>query len=321
MLAQPESKGADVVTLEELLRQTSRTFALSIPLLPEPARTDVMLGYLVFRIGDTLEDAEHLDRAARVCSLRHFIDLLEAPSPSAAEQFVRLCGESRLSEHRWYNVLVENTPLVFDELLRRNEEVSRCIFHHARRSMQGMASAVESGGPEGELRLGSIAETRQYCYFVAGIVGEMLTELFESRNPELVGLSVLRDKARWFGEGLQLVNILKDEQDDARHGRYYIPRQDDRGELFRLAREDLNNAEEYCSTLLAADIPRGYAAFTLLPLRLAYATLDRVEQQGAGAKLSRNEVFAALRSVWDECELQPAVFSGSRIAAKVGAES
>jgi len=45
--------------VEELLEKTSRTFALSIPVLPEPTRRQVMIAYLLFRIADTFEDAAH----------------------------------------------------------------------------------------------------------------------------------------------------------------------------------------------------------------------------------------------------------------------
>ena len=71
----------------------------------------------------------------------------------------------------------------------------------------------------------SIAELRDYCYIVAGIVGEMLTELFLLDRPGLApAADYLRARSRLFGEGLQLVNILKDADVDASEGRVYIPR-------------------------------------------------------------------------------------------------
>ena len=52
--------------LDDLLEKTSRTFALSIPVLPEPTRREVMIAYLLFRIADTFEDAAHWQPEARI---------------------------------------------------------------------------------------------------------------------------------------------------------------------------------------------------------------------------------------------------------------
>ena len=43
--------------MDHLLEKTSRTFALTVPLLPEPTRCEVTVAYLLFRVADTLEDA------------------------------------------------------------------------------------------------------------------------------------------------------------------------------------------------------------------------------------------------------------------------
>ncbi|MGE5413115.1 MAG: squalene/phytoene synthase family protein, partial [Syntrophomonadaceae bacterium] len=62
--------------LEDLLEKTSRTFALSIPVLPEPTRREVTLSYLLFRIADTFEDASHWTPEARIAALDAFEALL-----------------------------------------------------------------------------------------------------------------------------------------------------------------------------------------------------------------------------------------------------
>ena len=58
--------------LDELLEKTSRTFALSIPVLPEPTRREVMIAYLLFRIADTFEDAAHWSPEDRIAALADF---------------------------------------------------------------------------------------------------------------------------------------------------------------------------------------------------------------------------------------------------------
>jgi len=61
-------------------------------------------------------------------------------------------------------------------------------------------------------------------------------------------------------------------------------------QVLALAREDLETAGRYCLQLHDAGAPRGIIAFTALPVLLARNTLDVVEKDGAGAKLTRPEV-------------------------------
>ena len=75
------------------------------------------------------------------------------------------------------------------------------------------------------LRLSSIPELRDYCYVVAGIVGEMLTELFLLDRPAAGAASrdYLRERSQLFGEALQLVNILKDARGRRARGAHLHP--------------------------------------------------------------------------------------------------
>jgi farnesyl-diphosphate farnesyltransferase len=138
---------------------------------------------------------------------------------------------------------------------------------------------------------------------VAGIVGEMLTELFVLGRSSLDSVApYLKQRAARFGEALQLVNILKDRADDAREGRSYLPQGVDPAEVFDLARRDLAASAEYVHALQRAGAPRGLVEFTALPVLLARATLDRVEGSGPGAKLSRPEVAAIVEGMRRELD-------------------
>jgi farnesyl-diphosphate farnesyltransferase len=150
----------------------------------------------------------------------------------------------------------------------------------------------------GALQLQTLQELRDYCYAVAGIVGEMLTELFLLQSPQLKTVAGdLRARAVEFGEALQLVNILKDAQSDGAEQRTYLPRQASLAEVFSLARADLRRAVEYTEMVRAAGGDRGIVAFNALNLRLAIATLHLVRSQGPGVKLSRVQVAGILAQV------------------------
>jgi farnesyl-diphosphate farnesyltransferase len=285
-----------MIDLEGLLERTSRTFALSIPRLPEPTRLAVTLAYLLFRIADTFEDAAAWPRARRAEALDDFLALLvdHAPLPRAAS-LARAWVDGRPTEHAGYLDLLDATPAVLQALQGMSPSGRAIVLRHARRTAEGMRGFVERSDERGSLRLATLTDLHGYCYVVAGIVGEMLTDLFVHDAPALAAPAVepaLRARARAFGEGLQLVNILKDADDDARDGRTYLPPDTDRAAVLALAREDLVAATEYVLTLQGGGAPRGFVEFTALPVLLARATLQLLASEGPGAKLARERVMA-----------------------------
>ena len=281
--------------LERLLVASSRTFALAIPLLPEPTRQEVTIAYLLFRIADTFEDAAAWPSARRIEALERFARLLEQPDPDEIREVARRWAEEVPCEQPGYRELLADIPYVFDELLALSPPAVGLITAHTLRTTYGMADFVGRVSVEGELRLESLSDLRQYCYVVAGIVGELLTELFLLDRPGLDPVAdALRERSRPFGEALQLVNILKDSASDATQGRRYLPETVDRAEVLALARGDLRTATDYVLTLQRAGAERGLVGFSALPVQLAHATLDRVETAGPGAKLTRPEVYAIL---------------------------
>jgi farnesyl-diphosphate farnesyltransferase len=282
--------------LEQLLISTSRTFALAIPLLPEPLRREVTLSYLLFRVADTFEDAASWPRALRVEALGHFDELLENPGRETIAETSRRWAEEVPCEQLGYRDLLAELPLVLDAFFALSPEAVARIREHVLRTSRGMAGFVARTTDEGELRLRDVPDLQDYCYVVAGIVGELLTELFLLGRPQLAPVAArLRERSRAFGEGLQLVNILKDSATDATQGRRYLPDGVDRGEVMALARHDLQSASEYVLALQDAGAERGMVAFVALPVRLATATLDRIEQAGPGSKLTRPEVYAIVQ--------------------------
>ena len=277
--------------LEELLQKTSRTFALSIPVLPEPTRREVMIAYLLFRIADTFEDATNWPSEKRIAALHDFNDLLRDWSREKAARLSSQWVRDDCSPHEGYRELISQVPFVLDAFLALSPAAVDAVRAHVIRSAEGMAGIV-ARTRDGRLTLHSIQDLKDYCYVVAGIVGEMLSELFLLDRPEVSGIAAyLRERAATFGEALQLVNILKDSAVDASEGRSYLPEQVPRAEVFALARRDLGIAGDYIRQLQNANAPRGLVEFTALPVLLAWSALERVEKHGPGSKVSRPEVF------------------------------
>ena len=212
---------SDLAYQTEVLRGVSRTFALTIPQLPEPLRDVVGNAYLLCRITDSIEDEPVLTPPQKRRFTSRFVDVVEGRED--AEDFGRelgalLSASTTASERD----LVANTPTVIRITGRFRDSQRRALARCVRIMAEGM-SAFQQLDTSGGLR--DQRELDRYCYVVAGVVGEMLTELFcdysndiGERRDELLPLAVS------FGQGLQMTNILKDVWEDLRRGACWLPR-------------------------------------------------------------------------------------------------
>lgn len=317
--APSETSAVEDELLQDLLLKTSRTFALAIPLLPEPTLREVTIAYLLFRIADTFEDASvQWSRRRQIEALDEFVELVRHPDEERARRSVEGWLAESPSDHEGYLELLERTPDVFRAFVELSPEAREIVARHTIRTAEGMASIVERSDENGVLRLESVADLQEYCYIVAGIVGELLTDLFILESEALAARAAyLRERAARFGEGLQLTNILKDSASDAVEGRNYLPGGVGSDEIFALARADLEAATEYILAIQEAGGPEGVVLFTGLTVALAWPTLVRVERNGPGAKLTRPEVFQIQARLFDAvAEGRPAVEVPARPAGE-----
>ena len=287
--------------LNALLEKTSRTFALTIPMLPEPLRTEIGVAYLLFRIIDTFEDATGWPRSARVDALEAFVRLLDQPDEPRAAACAAGWVKDPPVGHPGYLELLAATPRVLGWYWRLDPAARAHMRRHLERSALGMCAFVNRTDAHGVLRLASLADLRGYCFVVAGLVGEMLTELFLKSgggSHQLAAVAAeLRARSVAFGEGLQLVNILKDAGADAVEGRIYLPRDVALAEVFVLARSDLRAAAEYTELLRASGAHPGLVAFNAINARLAIASLQLLRDRGLGSKLGRSQVIGIAADV------------------------
>ena len=280
--------------LERLLQQTSRTFALTIPFLDEPTRGEVTVAYLLFRVADTIEDATERTRDEKLSELATLERLLARPDAAETSRFAARWQAAPPTAHAGYAELMRELPAILEAAYGLDSAAWRLIASHTARTTHHMAAFVARTGDAG-IVLGDLDDLRAYCYAVAGIVGEMLTELFLQARPTLAAAAAdLRRDAPAFGEALQLVNILKDSADDAGEGRHFLPAGVAREAVVALARRDLDTAMRYCARLEANGAGPGIVGFAALPVLLAHGTLDHVTAAGPGAKVSRAEVARML---------------------------
>lgn len=275
-----------------ILPHVSRTFALTIPQLPAALRTPVTNAYLLCRIADTIEDEIEPALAASLRLQERFVAV--ACGREDADLLVRdvlpNLSERTLPAER---DLMSNMRRVvgitagFDE--QQRVAIQRCldIMCHGMHKFQLTASL--RGLPRS-------TDLDDYCYYVAGVVGQMLTELFCSYSAEArQKRGELHDLAVSFAQGLQMTNILKDVWEDRGRGACWLPQEvftrygidlgqlaagpDSRfdagmRELVGVAHVHLRNALAY--TLLIPSHETGIRRFCLWAIGLAVLTLQRI---------------------------------------------
>lgn len=272
--------------IDDLLRKTSRTFALSIPLLPDSLQHSVSVAYLLFRIADTIEDELPCSIEDRRRALQTISNRFEEDPRIMREVLGRLEFDPQAIQNDGYSELLDCTSILIEAYEMLDTRERSPIELHLVRTCRGMAHYLGR-----DLSDGSVEDLKEYCYIVAGIVGEMLTDLFVAHNEHLAPmLDALRTDSTAFGEGLQLINIIRDSADDVHAGRCYLPRTLDRASLIGIARVNLSGAESYILNLQNGESDIGIVRFNALNLALAQATIDAVEAGGPGAKLTRSQV-------------------------------
>jgi farnesyl-diphosphate farnesyltransferase len=277
---------------EQALIDVSRTFSKPIQLLPEQLRIALTCGYLLCRIVDTVEDHPSWSGRRRDELFSRFIEVLDGEY--SAEVFGQTLSDVddegpalRLSRSmpRVMRVFAQQSPRTREATVRWVSEMANGMRLYCRRDRGSVPGAIDT-----------VPDLERYCYFVAGTVGHLITDLFS----DFMGASStpleheLRARCESFGVGLQLVNILKDVADDfSRQGRCYVPRQLCRAQglepeqlffpehrvrahralapAFECASRHLDAALEY-ALLIPAE--RGQLRlFCLLPLWMALETL------------------------------------------------
>jgi len=245
--------------VSRLLREVSRSFYLTLRVLPGKVRSPIGLAYLLARTTDTIADTELVAPEQRLEALQALreriqgqrevpldIGALARQQGSHAERVLLERCESSLA-------LLRGLPPADAQLVR---EVLNTISSGQELDLRRFAGA----SAQAVVALRTDEELDDYTYRVAGCVGEFWTRMCRAHLfPQApVNDAFLLANGVRFGKGLQLVNILRDVAADLRHGRCYLPAE-------RLAASNLRPED----LLQPANEPR------LRPLYHAY--LDRAE--------------------------------------------
>jgi farnesyl-diphosphate farnesyltransferase len=288
-----------------VLKGVSRSFYLSLRLLPQSMRDAAGLAYLLARGSDTIADTAAVPVTDRLASLDAYHRAIMHGEPFAATTDIlehcsaneKILLENSAAHLRWLDALSPSLSTLIREVLEEiisGQRLDLVRFGHA--------SATE------RMILGNDDELLDYCQRVAGSVGAFWTELGflgkehrfsrESRETMLTW-------GRHFGCGLQLVNILRDRPEDMRNGRYYLPdtadmppgepalRAHDR--WLDIAKDFVHEGMRYADALHG----RRLRCATVLPALLALETIEKLDsatwqELEQRVKVSKATVFRCL---------------------------
>jgi farnesyl-diphosphate farnesyltransferase len=311
---------SDRLFCAEILPRVSRTFAICIRLLPSDLSHPVSVAYLLCRIADSIEDSPTLSGERKRDLLDQFSRSLTLGGPGTTPLHATFADPSSDDEF-----LAREADIVLREFRRLPGEQQDAIRPWVQEMSAGMAEYAERRSDSSQEHieaLTTVEELDRYCYYVAGTVGHLLTELFclhaGCRDQEQYGK--LESLATSFGLGLQLTNIIKDVADDRRRGWVFVPQElcqlagitpeqlhDERYRdgaqrvmtlLIDKAKVHLLDALEYTTV-----IPRrqyGIRLFCLSALYFAVRTLrlaasdDRLLDPQHKVKISRGQVYRTL---------------------------
>jgi farnesyl-diphosphate farnesyltransferase len=322
----PEGDAADLRWCHEAVQGVSRTFALTVDVLEEPMSSYICVGYLLCRIPDTVEDAGHIPPADQASILRAYDAALDPDAAATVDDFRAAVADylpPAAGRSDDWEVVAEAPRVVrtFDSL---PADVREAIAPPARELVQGMAMFVERYADAEGLRIETGEELEEYCYYAAGTVGHLITNLVTRGDVSPERRRRLYDRAEEFGLLLQLVNIGKDVYDDyTAENNVYVPSEwlADEGVPQEEVLDPRHESAAAGAVRRVADHARGFVDDALryleevpttdgntlaawaIPFLLAVGTLRELSARpedaltDAGVKVTRQEVYAVVSAM------------------------
>jgi farnesyl-diphosphate farnesyltransferase len=210
--------------LTRLLQDVSRSFYLTLRVLPGAVRPQIGLAYLLARTTDTVADTALITVEQRLEALELLRSRIAGTS-SLPVNFTELAPRQGTQAERVLLERCESSLALLDQLEREDLELVREVLRVISGGQELDLRRFAAGSPGNIVALETDSELDDYTYRVAGSVGEFwtrlcLAHLYSSAHlpsQELITKGIL------FGKGLQLVNILRDLSADLHQGRCYIP--------------------------------------------------------------------------------------------------
>jgi len=215
-------------SLNSLLRATSRSFYLTLRVLPETIRPQIGLAYLLARTTDTIADTEIVPLDQRLDALQKLRARILGQS-STPLNFGELAKQQGSDAEKLLLEKVEDSLAALQKISEADQklirDVLKIITSGQELDLQRFAKVLAHGRQQKIVSLETDAQLDDYTYRVAGCVGEFWTKMCRAHlfpQTRLDEKQFIADGVR-FGKGLQLVNILRDLPSDLKRGCCYLP--------------------------------------------------------------------------------------------------
>jgi farnesyl-diphosphate farnesyltransferase len=206
----------------------SRSFYLTIAVLPSDVRDQVGLSYLFARAVDTIADTDLIDRGQRLWYLKQFRQQFAGEAIQWEEvRSIRtaLLPHQTHSSERILLTRLEDCFRLYQECTADDRRRIRNLMATLPKGMEMDLTKFPGDSAATLTALQTLDDMDQYIYYVAGCVGEFWTAMMCAHKPSLAQWDVAHMSTIGirFGKGLQLTNIVKDLPRDLRRGRCYVP--------------------------------------------------------------------------------------------------
>jgi farnesyl-diphosphate farnesyltransferase len=214
--------------LNELLRPTSRSFYLTLRVLPRRIRPQIGLAYLLARTTDTIADTELIAVSHRLDALQQFRTALHQAKTLQLD-FGPLAQQQASPVERELLLQAEASLAALAELTADDHRLVREVLDTIISGQELDLQRFGGANRKQIIALQNDADLDDYTYRVAGCVGKFWTQLCRAHIPELLSSRAAPPESEFenngirFGKGLQLVNILRDLPADLNQGRCYLP--------------------------------------------------------------------------------------------------
>jgi farnesyl-diphosphate farnesyltransferase len=213
--------------LGQVLRDVSRSFYLTIRVLPQGLREPIGLAYLLARAADTIADTRGLPRSTRLEHLLSFRQQVRGPADVTVLESIAadVSEESSTAAERALLVSLPDAFTLLEGIVEEDRERVRSVVLTLTSGMQTDLTTFPAEDSGQVAALASADELDRYIYLVAGCVGEFWTGVTAAHEPRLDGWDLAGMSATGvrFGKALQLTNVLRDVPGDLRNGRCYLP--------------------------------------------------------------------------------------------------
>lgn len=216
---------AAAARLNPLLNRVSRSFSLTLRVLPEVIRTQIGLAYLLARATDTVADTELIPWQERLITLRMLRDRILGTHGIPLD-FSELAQQQGNDAERELLLRIEEAVEVLGLLSAKDQERIREVITTISSGQELDLERFGPASPDKVIALQTHSGLEDYTYRVAGCVGVFWTRMIQAHLFHLAPMyeSLLLKNGVWFGQGLQLINILRDLPRDLRRGRCYFPK-------------------------------------------------------------------------------------------------